>query len=141
MSVHVDIEYLGDLRCEATHGPSGAKIHTDAPVDNKGKGESFSPTDLLLTCLGTCMLTIMGIQADFLKLDIKGTQIKSRKDMSTSGPRKIGKMTIDIYVPLADLEERHKAALEKAAHSCPVHQSLDKDVEVETNFHWGQSAS
>jgi len=88
--VEVSIKYTGDLHCDATHGPSESKISTDAPTDNKGKGEAFSPTDLVATALGTCMTTTMGIKAQELGVDLRGLTVSVRKEMSKEGPRRIG---------------------------------------------------
>src|ERR1039457_4271827 len=87
--VNIQVEYQGDLHCKATHGPSGAELSTDAPKDNQGRGESFSPTDLVATALGTCMLTIMGIMARTLNIDIVGTTATVEKEMTTTPPRMI----------------------------------------------------
>ncbi len=133
--VEINAIYEGDLRSTATHGPSGAVLQTDAPVDNHGKGESYSPTDLLATALGTCMMTIMGIYANGRDLDIKGTSVKVFKEMTPEAPRRISKLTTEINVPLpADSE--HIAGLEKAALSCPVHLSLHPDIEKPITWNW-----
>jgi putative redox protein len=131
--VKVTIEYIGQLHCSATHGPSGAAIETDAPVDNQGKGESFSPTDLVATALGSCMATTMGIYARQKGIAIEGMRVEVGKEMTQSGPRKIARLTTDIYMP-EGLEQN--SALENAALTCPVHRSLHPDVEKPVNFHW-----
>ena len=92
MSVKISCEYLGDLRVRATHGPSGTVLHTDAPVDNHGKGESFSPTDLTATSLATCIMTILGIQAKGLELDFRGLRVDVEKHMTAQPPRRIAKL-------------------------------------------------
>jgi putative redox protein len=97
--VEIRIEYEGGLRCRAAHGPSGAILLTDAPVDNMGKGEAFSPTDLVATALGTCMMTIMGIAADRMGLDLRGATATVTKEMVTSPLRRIGKLAVTIKVP------------------------------------------
>src|ERR1700675_918019 len=99
MSVSISIGYLGELRCEATHGPSQATFQTDAPVDNNGKGESFSPTDLVATAMGTCMLTIMGILARKLNVDLKGTRVTVTKEMSPAPPRRIARLAATLDIP------------------------------------------
>lgn len=132
----MQIEYTGDLRCQVVHGPSGTKLITDAPVDNQGKGESFSPTDLFATSLATCMATIMGIQARALKIDITGMRVQVTKEMSTDRPRRITKMAVTFDVP-CNPGDREKAALIKAAETCPVHHSLHPDLEQTTVFNWG----
>ena len=103
--VQIQLTYEGDLRCRATHAPSGASVVTDAPVDNQGKGESFSPTDLVATALGTCMVTIMGIQAEKHGWDLRGTTVLVDKAMVASPERRIGSLTVVIRVP-GDHDER-----------------------------------
>jgi putative redox protein len=131
--VKVDVRYRGGLRCEATHGPSGTTLVTDAPVDNHGKGESFSPTDLVATALGTCIPTIMGIVAEREKIDLSQMQITVVKEMSAQPPRRIAKLTTRIVMP-AGLSAVQRAKLEKAAHTCPVHQTLQGNVELPIEF-------
>ncbi|HVV98946.1 MAG TPA: OsmC family protein, partial [Planctomycetaceae bacterium] len=101
MSVQIDVVYEGGLHCTATHGPSKATVATDAPVDNHGRGESFSPTDLVGTALGACMLTIMGIVADRNKLDLTGVKVRVLKDMVQEPVRRIGKLDVVITFPAA----------------------------------------
>lgn len=134
--VSIDITYNGDLRCTATHGPSGTMITTDAPKDNHGKGESFSPTDLVATALGTCMLTLMGIAARKLNIDISGSALHVEKSMRTSPIRQIGALTIQIHVP-AELTAEQQDVLKNAALTCPVHKSLHPDVDMPIEFVWG----
>jgi len=131
--VQIDVTYQGGLRCEAVHGPSSTKLVTDAPVDNHGKGESFSPTDLVATALGTCIPTVMGIVADREKIDLTGMRVTVTKEMSPQPPRRIAKLTTRIIMP-AGLEEKQKVKLEKAAHTCPVHQTLQGNVEMPIEF-------
>ena len=131
--VQIDVTYQGGLRCEAVHGPSATKLVTDAPVDNHGKGESFSPTDLVATALGTCIPTVMGIVAEREKIDLTGMRVTVTKDMSPQPPRRIAKLTTRIVMP-AGLDEKHKVKLEKAAHACPVHQTLQGNVEMPIEF-------
>lgn len=134
--VSIQLEYQGDLHCRAVHGPSGTELATDAPKDNQGKGESFSPTDLVATALGACMLTIMGIQARTLGINIDGTTATVEKEMTATPPRMIQRLTVKIHVPHPiDAETRVK--LERAAHTCPVHKSLHPDVEKPIDFTWG----
>jgi uncharacterized OsmC-like protein len=133
--VTISIRYEGSLRCEAVHGPSGQTLFTDAPVDNHGKGESFSPTDLVATALGSCMATIMGIVADRHKLDLAGMKIEVTKEMSADAPRRIARLATMIDVPLpADHPDRE--LLERAALTCPVHQSLHPEIEKPLEFRW-----
>ena len=133
--VEINIEYQGDLHCEAVHGPSGTCLSTDAPVDNQGRGESFSPTDLCATALGTCMATIMGIQARTLDIDLKGMTVKVGKTMSADQPRRIAQLDVGISVP-GQLSEKHRQQLIRAAEHCPVHYSLHPDVRINLNFNW-----
>ena len=131
--VKVSIEYQGDLHCRAKHGPSGATVETDAPVDNQGKGEAFSPTDLVGVAMGSCMATIMGIYARQKGISLEGMRVEVSKEMTQSAPRKIARLTTEIWMP-AGLP--HNSALETAALTCPVHHSLHPDVEKPVNFHW-----
>jgi len=135
MSVQIEIVYQGELRCAATHGPSQQQLFTDAPADNHGRGESFSPTDLVATALGTCMLTIMGIFAERHSIDLKGTAVSVQKEMTNVPVRRIARLTTEIRVPLASTHP-HREAIERAALTCPVHQSLHPDVERPVRFVW-----
>lgn len=134
--VAIKVEYQGDLHCQAVHGPSKTVLNTDAPKDNQGRGESFSPTDLVATALGTCMLTVMGIMARTLNIDIKGTTATVEKEMAQAPVRMIHKLTVKIHVP-HQLTEEQKLKLERAAHTCPVHKSLHPDVQMPIEFSWG----
>ena len=127
------IEYQGQLRTKITHQGNGQSIITDAPVDNHGKGEFFSPTDLMASSLGSCILTIMGIHANMLGVDLKGSNATVEKIMQDS-PRKIQKIRVNIHLPLIDkkLQER----LEKVALECPVHHSFHTETGQEIVFHW-----
>src|SRR6202040_727462 len=130
--ISIAIEYLGGLRCQSTHGPSLTTLITDAPVDNHGKGESFSPTDLVATALGTCMATLMGIIAERHKLDIAGTRVHVVKDMVQEPARRIGALRVTIRVPAdkrAQLSAEDRKKLEMAALQCPVHKSLHPDIQ------------
>ena len=131
--VQIDVTYQGGLRCQAVHGPSGTKLITDAPVDNHGKGESFSPTDLVATALGACIPTIMGIVAEREKIDLTGMRISVQKEMSAELPRRIAKLITRIVMPQG-LTEQQRAKLEKAAYTCPVHQTLQGKVELPIEF-------
>ena len=135
--VEVDIVYQGKLRCQATHEPSGAVILTDAPRDNQGEGAAFSPTDLVGTALGTCMMTIMGIVAQRENIDLTGSTVHVVKEMATAPLRKIGKLTVQFTVP-APLTAVQRTKLENAAMTCPVHKSLHPDVEVAVSFKWSE---
>ena len=136
MMVAIQVEYQGDLHCKAVHGPSGTELSTDAPKDNQGRGESFSPTDLVATALGTCMLTIMGIMARTLAIDIAGTTATVEKEMTATAPRMIQSLTVKIHVPHS-LSSEDQQKLERAAHTCPVHKSLHPDVQTPIEFTWG----
>jgi uncharacterized OsmC-like protein len=133
--VTINIRYEGGLRCAATHGPSGQKLHTDAPVDNHGRGESFSPTDLVATALGSCMATIMGIAAERHQIDLRGMEIEVTKEMSSDAPRRIAKLATKIKVPLPP-DHPQRALLENAALTCPVHKSLSAEMEKPVDFDW-----
>jgi putative redox protein len=128
--------YEGELRTVAQHISSGTKIETDAPVDNQGKGESFSPTDLVATALGSCMLTIMGQKARDLKVDLKGTKIEIQKHMKAD-PRRIGGISLTFHLPSSpNLSEKNKIILQRAADTCPVFYSLHPDIDVQVNYNW-----
>jgi len=133
--VKVDIKYTGDLHCDATHGPSQSKIATDAPTDNKGKGESFSPTDLVATALGTCMSTIMGMKAEELGVDLRGMTVSVQKEMSKDPPRRIVGLPSEVHIPLS-ANSPQREALEQAALNCPVHKSLPAEIKRPTKFFW-----
>ena len=134
--VTIQLEYEGDLHSKAVHGPSGTELNTDAPKDNQGRGESFSPTDLTATSLGTCILTTMGIMARTLNLDMTGATAVVEKEMTSEGPRKIRRLTVRVKMPKA-LGEKDQLKLERAAHTCPVSRSLHPDVEQVVEFSWG----
>ena len=134
--VTIQLEYQGDLHCKAIHEPSATELNTDAPKDNQGRGESFSPTDLVATALGSCMLTVMGIMARTLNLNIAGTTATVQKEMTTSAPRRIATLAVKIHVPHS-LSSQDQQKLERAAHTCPVHKSLHPDVQSPIEFIWG----
>jgi len=127
-----EIKYNGDLRTTSTHLDSGSTIGTDAPKDNHGLGEKFSPTDMICSALASCILTIMAIAVEKNSIDIKNTIAKVKKIMG-SNPRRITKIKIDIIFP-QDYDSKTKAILERAAYNCPVHQSLSKDMEKDISF-------
>ncbi len=138
--VQIEIAYEGRLRCRAVHRPSGTMLSTDAPKDNMGQGESFSPTDLVATALGSCMLTIMGIVAQRHGIDLEGTTVTVGKEMVTSPARRIGRLTVEIRVPQTVTAEQ-RSLLENAAHTCPVHKSLHPEIETPITFHWAARSS
>lgn len=130
------INYEGELHCTATHLKSGKEIETDAPTDNNGKGEAFSPTDLLATSLGLCMITIMGIKARDMGLNLKGTTVSVDKVMA-SDPRRVSAIGLTIKVP-HDHSEKNRIILERAGLACPVAKSLNPDLEQNVKFDWGK---
>lgn len=134
--VAIQFEYQGDLHCKMVHGPSGTELNSDAPKDNQGRGESFSPTDLVATALGSCMLTTMGILARTLNLDMNGATATVEKEMTSVPSRRIQRLPVKIHVPHAfGAEDRLK--LERAALNCPVMKSIHPDIEVPFEMTWG----
>src|SRR5436305_15335347 len=131
--VKVDIKYTGDLHCDAVHGPSQSKMATDAPTDNKGKGEAFSPTDLVATALGTCMSTTMGIKAQELGLDLRGMIVSVKKEMSKDAPPRIIGLPSEVHIPLPE-NSPHREVLEHTALNCPVHKSLPPEIARPSTF-------
>lgn len=129
-------KYLGGLRVEAKHEQSGATLITDAPTDNHGQGQSFSPTDLCAMSLGACALTIMGIFAQAHGLDIEGTTFEVIKTMSANAPRRIARVQVIFTFPNKGYSDKDKKSLERAALTCPVHQSLGPEVEQDIRFVW-----
>lgn len=131
-----NIIYKGTLRCEATHLQSGSLIETDAPTDNRGKGERFSPTDLLCVSLATCIVTTMGIKADDMKIDLTNTTVEVTKHM-LADPRRVGKVEVDLSMPATlQLDEKDKIVLERVGNNCPVTKSLHPEMEVVINYNW-----
>lgn len=129
----IESRYQGQLRCLAQHGPSGTELSTDAPADNHGKGEYFSPTDLLATALSTCILTIMGIVAERHSWDLSGCSARVEKVMTTEMPRKVAQLEVWVELP-AHLDEKQRKILEKAGENCPVKLSLEGSVPM--LLHW-----
>lgn len=132
----IETVYQGTLRTQATHVQSGTQILTDAPVDNQGKGEAFSPTDLLAAALGSCMLTIMGIAAKQHQFDIDNTACSVTKIMAADLPRRVGEIVVKLKFPKTDYTEKDKKILEKAALTCPVYLSLHPDIKKTVDFGW-----
>ncbi|MCU0348747.1 MAG: OsmC family protein [Saprospiraceae bacterium] len=130
-----NIIYNGDLRTTCTHLASGSQIVTDAPVDNQGRGEAFSPTDLVATALGACMMTIMGIKARDMGLDIAGTRIEVNKVMAAN-PRRIARVELSFHMAANAFSQKEKDLLEAAARACPVCKSLDVACEQDVTFIW-----
>ena len=133
MSTTATARYEGHLRTEATHRASGTIIQTDAPVDNHGRGEAFSPTDLVGTALGTCMLTTMAIVAERHQLNLVGATVEMEKIMSLEPPRRIAQLRVALHLP-ATLSAPNRALLERAAHTCPVALSLNPEIQQEVRF-------
>jgi uncharacterized OsmC-like protein len=127
--------YDGELRCSLKHIYSGTEIITDAPLDNQGRAQSFSPTDLVATALGSCMMTIMGIKARDMNLDLKGTEIEIIKIMA-SEPRRISEVHARLKFSPNNFSDKEKATLENAARTCPVAKSLHPDIKQELVFIW-----
>ena len=135
MSLTSKVIYSGDLRTNATHVKSNTSIITDAPTDNHGKGESFSPTDLVATALASCLLTIMGIRSRDMNVSIEGATAEIEKIMS-SGPRRISEIVIVVTMPKNDFSDKDKIILEKAARTCPVALSIHPDTKQTIDFVW-----
>jgi putative redox protein len=136
--VDIYLEYEGDLHCRAKHGPSSAVLATDAPVDNQGRGQTFSPTDLVATGLGSCMATVMGILARTRGYSLEGTRVHVKKTMTSSGPRRIAELAVHITLPKSatDSVVDGRSDLERAALECPVRLSLLDAINVPVAFEW-----
>lgn len=133
--VSISVSYEGGLRCRATHGPSHCSLFTDAPIDNHGKGESFSPTDLVGTALATCMATVIGIKAQQKSINVTGMKVSVEKHMSEDTPRRIVRLPITIEIPLPP-DHPERKLLEATALSCPVHHSVHPDIDKPVTFVW-----
>jgi putative redox protein len=131
--VQQNITYLGELRCEAIHGPSSVHLITDAPTDNHGKGESFSPTDLVVTALATCVITTAGMIAQREHVNLEGTKIYAEKHMSTDSPRRIVKVVLRFDMPIG-MPSDFRPKLKNVAKTCPVAQSLHPDIVIDSEF-------
>ena len=127
--------YKGELRCECTHLQSGTRTETDAPTDNRGKGERFSPTDTVCVALATCMITTMGIRAADMQIDLSGTRIDVTKHMLPD-PRRIGKIEVTLHLPAASLDVKDRLVLQKIGDNCPVMKSLHPDLQVVVDYRW-----
>ena len=133
------VQYQGELHCEARHGPSGRTLETDAPTDNMGKGESFSPTDLVGTALGTCALTTMGLLAHRKGWNVAGMDLRLEKHMTRELPRRVERLVVEISVPpavSAALDDEARRELERVARSCPVALSLSPAIDLAMTFAW-----
>ena len=135
--VPISISYQNNLRCQAAHGPSGDTLLTDAPADNMGQGQTFSPTDLVAAALGTCMATTMAIVARRKGFELPPLEVSVEKEMTDSGPRRIAELTVRIEVPLPE-DFEHRAILEHAAVHCPVSKSLHPDVKIPVSILWSK---
>lgn len=133
----IDVIYEGDLHTLVIHDQSGRTLHTDAPKDHEGKGENFSPTDLVAAGLGSCFATVLGIYAKRKGWDLKGMRVVMEKIMSSEPPRRIATLKVELWFPLKlPLEEEEK--VKKIAHSCPVQHSLHPNIKVSLVVHWGE---
>ncbi len=133
--VNISVKYSGGLHCDAVHGPSQTKLATDAPTDNRGKGESFSPTDLVATALATCISTTMALAAEQHGVDLKGMTVNVGKEMSKDAPRRIIRLPTEVHIPLP-AGNPQRALLESAGLNCPVHKSLPAEIDRPTKFFW-----
>lgn len=133
--VAIATHYEGSLRCRATHDPSGVVVQTDAPKDNHGMGSSFSPSDLIATALATCILTTMGIAARQLGVDMQGAEADVEKQMTAVPSRRVAGLPVRVRMP-AGIDAAHRPALEKAAHTCPVKESLHPSIAIPIAFEW-----
>ena len=128
------VTYLGELRTSSIHINSGREIISDAPLDNNGKGEAFSPTDTVANALASCMFTVMGIKARDMGVDFKGSTAEVTKIMQAS-PRKIARIEV-VFNMVSDADEKARTILERTALTCPVHLSLNPDIEKDITFNW-----
>jgi len=130
------VVYKGDLRCECTHMQSGTVIETDAPTDNRGKGQRFSPTDTVCVALATCVITTMGIKANDMEIDLTGTAIEVTKHM-IADPRRIGQIDVILNFPASlQLDEKDKTILQRVGDHCPVAKSLHPDLKLNIVYNW-----
>jgi len=130
------IIYQGDLRCKATHLQSGTEIETDAPTDNQGKGEKFSPTDALCVSLATCIITTLAIKARSISLELKDTKMEVTKHM-LKDPRRVGQIDVAIFFPKLEVSEEQKLTLQETGDNCPVAKSLHPDLIMNIQYNWG----
>ncbi|MDA3616521.1 OsmC family protein [Polluticaenibacter yanchengensis] len=130
------LEYKGALRCNAIHTQSNTSIETDAPTDNRGKGERFSPTDLTCTSLGTCLLTTMAIKATDMQIELSGATASVQKYMSKDAPRRIVQIDVAVKLPKLEISDKDKQILEATGHACPVARSLHPDIVQNITYNW-----
>lgn len=135
----IDIWYEGDLSTRCVHSDNKAEIFTDAPKDNQGLGRVFSPTDLFAASLGSCMLTLMGIAAKRLNIDIKGMRAHVTKEMAAAPSRRIGKLKVEFFCPIRPSTDEAIAKLVQMAENCPVKVSLHPDIVLDISYHWGMA--
>lgn len=135
----IAIWYEGDLSTRCVHSDNHSEIRTDAPKETQGLGRVFSPTDLFAASLASCMLTMMGIAAKRLNIDIKGTRANVTKEMANAPMRRIGRLKVEFFCPLEPSEEQIAKLVQMAGH-CPVHQSLHPDIILDVSYHWGTGA-
>lgn len=133
--VQIEVKYEGDLHCSAVHGPSGSALATDAPLDNQGRGEAFSPTDLVATALGTCVATTMAIVARRKGIELPPLSVSVEKHMTADAPRRIARLPVTVRIPLPP-DHPERKVLEGAGLGCPVHRSLHPDVDAPIVFEW-----
>lgn len=137
MSVRIHARYEGNLACNAIHTPSGRELVTDAPLDNGGRGSSFSPTDLVATALATCVMTILGLVAQRHQIDLSGATVDVEKEMIQQPVRRIGRLPVTVTIPAGRCDDvQTRQLLESAARKCPVHQSLHPEIDAPIEFHW-----
>jgi uncharacterized OsmC-like protein len=129
------IIYQGDLRCKATHLQSGTVVETDAPTDNRGKGEKFSPTDILCVSLATCIITTMALKARNMNIELKDTKIDVTKYM-LKDPRRVAQIDVTIHFPQLQLDAKDKLILERTGNNCPVTKSLHPDLKTNIEYNW-----
>ena len=135
MAVEITVNYEGQLRCRAVHGPSQNELVTDAPADNMGKGEAFSPTDLVATALATCIVTTMGIVAQRKGIEISSMRAHIEKHMSADAPRRVVRLPTKVWISLPP-DHPERTLLEQAAHGCPVRQSVHPGIDIPIEFFW-----
>ena len=132
------IVYEGDLRCSCIHLQSGSQIETDAPTDNRGKGERFSPTDLLCVSLATCIVTTMGIKATDMNIELKNSKLEVTKHM-LANPRRVGKIDIELFLETTNATDADCELLQKVGDHCPVMKSINPEIELNINYSWQKS--
>lgn len=135
MGVLIKAAYQGELRCKAHHTPSGYEFETDAPADNHGKAQRFSPTDLVATALGTCIMTTIGIHAQKKGWPLGGMRVQVMKEMSADAPRRIARLPVELWME-RDCEPGVRAQIEEVARTCPVQKSIAAGIDAPVTVHW-----